>query len=164
MFVVVLYLALALSLNIKFDPVVSTFVFSMNFANFTQDGGLKKYLEISKMSKELFVILSVFIAPVLEEVLLRGVLFGGYVKKNRFFAYFSSIVMFVVLHGTLTHVFLSLFMGLFFCLLYEISENIKYCIFSHFIFNLCSFLGGGTYFIRCSLVFYILYCLVFCLV
>lgn len=44
------------------------------------------------------VILSVITGPIVEEVLFRGVLFGGISRKNRIAAYIISIVLFAVYH------------------------------------------------------------------
>lgn len=41
---------------------------------------------------------AIFLAPIVEELLFRGVIFGGVKKQNRILAYVLSILMFALLH------------------------------------------------------------------
>lgn len=41
---------------------------------------------------------AIFLAPIVEELLFRGIIFGGLKKRNRIMAYAMSILMFALLH------------------------------------------------------------------
>ena len=92
--------------------------------------------------------LSVFIAPVAEELLFRGVLYV-YLRDIGFHktAVFICSFIFAMIHCNIA-VFLPLFcFSIFLVWLYEKYGNLSVCIVTHSVFNLanvllCLFLGG----------------------
>lgn len=52
----------------------------------------------TKLNANLMTAVSVFLAPVVEEVLFRGVVFGSLRKRNRFWAFAVSALLFAVYH------------------------------------------------------------------
>lgn len=55
-------------------------------------------MELVEQSSGVVKAVSIFLAPLVEEVLFRGVIFGGVRKKNRVLAYVLSIAIFALLH------------------------------------------------------------------
>ncbi len=93
--------------------------------------------------------LAVFIAPIVEETLFRGVLFGSLVKKNRALAFAASIVAFGVYHiwqyalvsmdwRTLIYALQYIPAGYAFAWLYEKTSCIWLPIFLHMGINMFS--------------------------
>ena len=56
--------------------------------------------------------LTLFVAPLCEELLVRGVVFGSWRKLNPWFAFLGSSLLFAVLHGTMTHFVPTLLCGM----------------------------------------------------
>ena len=91
----------------------------------------------------------IFLAPVIEEVLFRGVAFGGIRKKNRIAAYVVSAVLFSVYHlwqyifidfewTTLLYLLQYVPASVMLCWCYERSRNIWGPIFMHMLVNVIS--------------------------
>lgn len=94
--------------------------------------------------------LSIFIAPVLEEVLYRGVAFGGLRNRSRGLAYVVSVVLFALSHvwqyalaaldpGLLLYAVQYVPVAITLAWLYERSGSIWTCIFFHMGYNALSF-------------------------
>jgi len=99
------------------------------------------------------IFMVVILAPILEEILFRGVIFGPLRKKSRFLAYFVSTALFAFLHIVafllLTFdpslFFIMLFYvpaGIAFCWAYEKSGSIWTAILLHAVMNLVAVLLG----------------------
>ena len=54
--------------------------------------------ELVKQNFNVMAVMSVIFAPIVEECVFRGALFGTIRKKSRFWAYFATIVLFAVYH------------------------------------------------------------------
>jgi membrane protease YdiL (CAAX protease family) len=54
--------------------------------------------ELAKLYNKPTVVIAVFLAPLIEEILFRGMIFGSIWKKNRFFAYLISWLLFGAAH------------------------------------------------------------------
>lgn len=98
----------------------------------------------------LMVIAVVLLAPILEELVFRLLLFTGFYKRGRFVAYVASAGSFGLLHvlqpilqgnvSEILMVFPYLFMGITLCYVYEKSNNIVVPIVAHGIMNTISVL------------------------
>ncbi len=103
----------------------------------------------AKLNPNTIMAISVFLAPVVEEILFRGVIFGSLRKKSRIWAYVISVLLFAVYH--LMDYFLTSYdwtvfiyilqyipggIALAYC--YERSRNIWASIFLHSLINLIS--------------------------
>ncbi|MBT3274722.1 MAG: CPBP family intramembrane metalloprotease [Spirochaetales bacterium] len=88
-------------------------------------------------------------APIVEEILFRGIFFVTLIRIHRFWGYISSNILFVLWHISFSKLFgdgiwtisptysLSLFIsGLFASVLYEKTGDIKVPIVFHFCLNL----------------------------
>jgi len=92
----------------------------------------------------------IFLGPIVEEVLFRGVVFGTIRKKTRIFAYIVSIMLFAVYHlwdyiltdftwSTLLYLVQYIPGGLVLAWCYEHSRNIWAPIFLHMLINFVAF-------------------------
>lgn len=90
--------------------------------------------------------ITVIMAPIVEEVLFRGVLFGTIRKKSKLFAFIFSILVFAVYHvwsyivaykdlSYLLAILDYIPAGFALAWVYEKSNNIWYCILLHMIIN-----------------------------
>jgi len=91
---------------------------------------------------------ALFIGPVLEEILFRGVVFGSLVRRSRGAAYAASILLFAFYHvwqyvpgdpAALVHMINYLPAGIVLCWCYEESETLWVPILLHMIINAVSF-------------------------
>jgi membrane protease YdiL (CAAX protease family) len=83
-----------------------------------------------------FVLFSIFIAPVAEEMLFRGVLYPA-VKQAGFprLALWGTAILFAAIHRDLARFLPLMALGLALALLYEWTNNLLACITAHGLFN-----------------------------
>lgn len=92
-------------------------------------------VEITK-NVPIFVIVVTIIAPVLEEIVFRKIIFGFfYTKTNFFIAATLSALIFGVVHQELTHLLIYASMGFVFAYLYVKTKKILVPILVHVILN-----------------------------
>ncbi|SRX64469.1 CPBP family intramembrane metalloprotease domain-containing protein [Mycoplasma mycoides subsp. capri] len=88
----------------------------------------------------IFIILTIFIAPLCEEIIARQALFTG--VSNKVLSIITSSLYFGVLHissGDVYNIFPYVIGGFFFSLAFSISKgNLTYSWFSHSIYNTIS--------------------------
>lgn len=90
----------------------------------------------------LFFLIPALIAPIVEELLFRKVLFGSFYKKmNFFFAALLSSVIFSVLHMDFEHFLIYATMGFVFAFLYVQTKRIIVPIIVHMTINTIAVLG-----------------------
>ena len=84
----------------------------------------------------LYLLLTLFIAPVAEELLIRGIMFPSLkqICKPAVAAILSSVV-FSMLHGTIVHMIVCMYCGLFFTLVFEYTGKLRFPIFTHILYN-----------------------------
>lgn len=112
--------------------------------NILQDTAYDSYRQLSESESVLYLILTIFIAPIAEEILLRGIVFNSLKASMPIgLCYAVSSFIFAILHGTVTHIFLTLVMGFFFAIIYEYTHMLRYSILFHGIFNLMTVVGGA---------------------
>lgn len=117
-----------------FSQVTATAVY-----NIFSDTAYDTYQSVTSSDSVLYVILTLVIAPVTEELFLRGIIytrlkiaFGGVT------AYAVSALLFALMHGTLVHLFLGISTGLFFAFVYTYTGKLQYSIAYHSLFNAMS--------------------------
>lgn len=102
------------------------------------------YSQTSLASDNIFlsVIMSVFLAPIAEEIIFRGFMYKQLAKFNVFVAMFVSSLVFALWHGTLVHMYAATLGGMLFCLIYLKTSKLRYCIAAHILFNGLTLLLG----------------------
>ncbi|OZU87361.1 CPBP family intramembrane metalloprotease [Virgibacillus indicus] len=84
----------------------------------------------------LFMIIPMFIAPILEEIIFRKIIFGSlYKKMNFFFAALLSSFIFGIIHGEPLHILIYASMGFVFAFLYVKTKRIIVPIIVHMALN-----------------------------
>lgn len=97
-----------------------------------------------QQSPMLYLVLTVVLAPVTEEILMRGILFRH--LKEIFsigLAYLLSAVVFAILHGNLLQFIIGCICGIFFAMVYDYTEKLEYSILVHCLYNLLTVFCGG---------------------
>lgn len=80
----------------------------------------------------LFVIIPAIIAPILEEIIFRKIIFGAFYKRTNFFiAALLSAFIFGIIHGEPEHILVYASMGLVFAFLYVKTKSILTPIIVH---------------------------------
>lgn len=87
----------------------------------------------------IFIILSLLIAPIIEELLYRKILYVNfkYIFGKRG-ANLCQALIFALSHMTLVHLPIGILSGVFLAMVYERTNDIKYPIIFHFMFNFLS--------------------------
>lgn len=80
--------------------------------------------------------LTLFVAPLCEELLVRGVVFGSWRKLNPWFAFLGSSLLFAVLHGTMTHFVPTLLCGMLMAVAFSMTGSIWRSVVLHIGYNL----------------------------
>lgn len=108
------------------------------------DANFDKYNDTVASNIVLYAFIAIFIAPTMEEVLMRGIWFR-HLKNNLhpIVAYILSSSVFAVLHGTLVHIPTGILFGLFLCVIYDYTDSLILSVILHFGFNLFAILLGG---------------------
>lgn len=90
-----------------------------------------------------FTISTIILAPVLEEILFRGLFLKGFLLKySAKKAIIVSTILFAVIHLLPSQIINALLLGLFFGFIYYKTKSIGYTIVLHFLANLTSFVAG----------------------
>lgn len=95
-------------------------------------------------NRELYIFLTLLFAPVLEEILMRGVVYST--LKNickPWIAALISAFIFAIMHGTMVHLVIGIVCGIYFLLSYEYTGKLRYAILSHMVYNFLS-IGFST--------------------
>jgi len=92
-------------------------------------------MEIARAAP-LFIIIPALIAPILEEIIFRKIIFGGLYKKTNFFiAATLSALIFGFIHGEPEHILIYASMGYVFAFLYVKTKRIIVPIIVHIAMN-----------------------------
>lgn len=84
----------------------------------------------------LYYILTLVIAPIFEEFLMRGIFYTCYKSFAGIFgASLATSFIFGLLHGTLTQGIIGFFAGIMFCFIFEATDNIWMCVLMHSLYN-----------------------------
>ncbi|WP_053217390.1 CPBP family intramembrane glutamic endopeptidase [Virgibacillus senegalensis] len=92
-------------------------------------------MEIARAAP-IFIIIPALIAPILEEIIFRKIIFGNFYKRTNFFiAALASSVIFGLVHMDFTHIITYTGMGLVFAFLYVHTNRIIVPIVTHMAMN-----------------------------
>ena len=86
------------------------------------------------------VISLIFIHPIIEEYIFRGLIYGEMRKMNPVFATLAQAVMFAIVHNTVNGMLYALVAGIILSLLVEMSGRITMSVLAHMIINARSLL------------------------
>lgn len=87
----------------------------------------------------MYILLTLIIAPVTEELLIRGFLYNDLKRRfNPIISCVLSALLFAILHGTVLHLYIGFVAGVFFTLIYEYTGSIYYSILFHGLYNFLS--------------------------
>ena len=119
--------------------IVQTRFYDAGYASYQQSIADSNVLEM--------LFLTVVLAPVMEEVLMRGMVQSCI--RERFgpvAGVLIASIVFAVLHGTLIHLYVGFVLGIAFGLIYERTRFLPACIFAHILCNFMSFALSGVEF------------------
>ena len=90
-----------------------------------------------------FFFMAVMAAPLLEEILFRGIILDGFLKNYKpWHAIIASALVFALIHGNLTQGIGAFALGILFGWIYWNTNSIIPCILLHLINNLIAFVGN----------------------
>ena len=118
-------------------------VFGSFIMSQTNDPSFKNYKSTANSNALLYFLFGILLAPVAEELMFRGVLFNTF--KFKMSVILSAILqafLFSIIHGTLVHLPGTFLLGLFTCLIYNLTAKFRYNIFVHMTYNLIAFFAG----------------------
>lgn len=122
-----------------FTQITTTFV-----SNSIIDNNYNTYVELSESDTLGYLLLTFFVAPATEELLMRGIVFRELKKTIPIgFVYLISSVVFALMHGTVVHLFVAMMSGFLFAIIYEYSDSIICPIIFHSVFNFMSIILSG---------------------
>ena len=91
-----------------------------------------------------YMLLSIFIAPLSEELLFRSVIYNKFKCVASFIsASIVSSVVFALFHGTAIHMYACIVCGVMFALIYEYTGCLRWSVFSHMVYNFLSMFCSG---------------------
>lgn len=128
--ITVIVTAIAGSLTVTY--IMTHLYYDQSFADYSQSIDNSK---ITVFDTIVTYIESIILAPIVEELLFRGIIFGSVRKCNRFLAYVLNIYIFAVMHGTKMHMPVAFASGFVFTVMYEKSGSLKYNTLLHMIHN-----------------------------
>ena len=89
----------------------------------------------------IYVAMALTIGPVAEELFFRWLMFHKLRGGLSFWVSFCvSTLLFMLVHGTVMHIPVTLILALFLCVIYESTGKFSYCIVFHLLFN---FMAAG---------------------
>jgi len=130
---IAIYICLA-----RFLPIITPFL-ENNLGEQKLQAPVQMIIDAKENNPSLLVILAflaVIVAPICEEFVFRGYLYGVLKRFScTFFATFISALFFAVVHGNLWSLFPLFIVGLFLVIVYEISGSLWAPILTHMLFN-----------------------------
>lgn len=81
------------------------------------------------------MLISIFLAPIVEEIVFRRFLYGFLSDYNKITALIVSASVFAAFHGTIVHLYAGFLGGIVFAVIYEKTHKLRYCIAAHMLFN-----------------------------
>lgn len=108
------------------------------------DRGTVSYNETAVGMGAAYLVATVAIAPVTEELVYRGVVFGGLSRTPMppVMAAIVASVVFASMHGTLAHAVPTFTFGMFCCMLYAVTGRIWVSMIAHCTYNVLSLATG----------------------
>lgn len=105
------------------------------------DSGLDSRSDaISESSRALYAVMTIIIAPICEEVLIRGIMFNHFkdIMPAAAAGILSSFV-FALMHGSAIYIVIGMMFGLFVTLVYQMTGNLTGAIAVHCLYNFIAF-------------------------
>ena len=97
------------------------------------------YLSLTGLDLIIYVLISTSLGAWAEELVFRWGMYHQLRKEfSVLFAFVLSTIFFILIHGTLMHIPVTLAVSILSCLIYELTGQFKFCVYTHCIFNLCS--------------------------
>lgn len=126
---------------VVFYCFVSMFTSNFILKNFYSQPALARFTSgiTWKDGAALFLLscfISVVMAPIVEEIVYRRLLYGTLSKWGHTRALLISSAVFAISHGTMVHLYAAFFAGILFCHIYAKTQKLRYSILAHGFFNL----------------------------
>lgn len=103
------------------------------------DTGMDAYADTANANLTLYVLMSVFLSPPAEEFLFRGGLFKMWLRvMHPLLAMILSSALFAIVHGTWQHLPVGFLVGMFCCVMWELTGRILFPMVVHILFNFLS--------------------------
>ena len=107
-------------------------------------GAFGRYQTTMHANPSVALLLSLIVAPIAEECLLRGFIYQQLRQSWSFWtAWIVQAVVFAWMHGTLVHAVPTFLTALFLALVYEYTGNLRWPIGFHMAYNLLALFAGG---------------------
>ncbi|MBM7573613.1 CPBP family intramembrane glutamic endopeptidase [Aquibacillus albus] len=106
--------------------------------------GSENTMELMKVARAapIFILVITVIAPILEEIIFRKIIFGSIYKRTNFIlAALSSAFIFALIHNDLPHILTYTAVGIVFAFLYVQTKRIIVPIIAHMMINSLAVLG-----------------------
>ena len=143
---VIVTVAIVLISGFLFNLVFSVFIRFINNGEYVSSINQSGLNELLKQNKYLYYFMCIILAPCLEELIFRGVIFRSIRTKNRFIvAAFVSSILFGYIHVSnsiilgnwidVSYLILYSCLGFLFCGTYEFNKSIYICILLHALYN-----------------------------
>lgn len=124
-----------------------TQIFSYWYYSKFGDTGMDVRADTISSDVGLFVIISVFIAPIFEEVMMRGIVFEHLRRISPVpVAAVISGLLFGLMHMTVIYLFVGTLFGIFMAIAYSITNRLSVCIVLHSLYNIVTIILGGIVF------------------
>lgn len=108
-------------------------------------GAFEHYQTTMQSNAAVVLLLSLLVAPVAEECLVRGFIYRQLRRGwNLWVAWIGQAIIFALMHGTLVHAVPTFLAALFFGLVYERTGDLRWPIVLHVIYNLSVMFFSGV--------------------
>lgn len=133
-YLLVISLAMIVSFRLAYDVTLGNWVLQ----NFGVDESFTESVAILLQAPILGIIFLWFIAPVFEEILYRGMVYGGLRRKGHgaVLSGLISALLFSIMHMNVAQSVNAFFLGLLFAYVYEKTGNLSTAIWLHMINNI----------------------------
>ena len=101
--------------------------------------------DMSEMNQLFTLFATTISAPVSEECIFRGAMYGA-LRRTRLPKFIGALIassVFALAHGTLVHLAPALVMGLLCAGIYEFTGKLRYAVLTHIVYNVMSFFAAG---------------------
>lgn len=137
---VLMTMALVFFFRMGYDSLIGSVIVNQ----FGIDQDLKESFELILGAPILGIFYIIVIAPIFEEILYRGIIFGGLRRKGQSFVFsaYLSALLFGLMHMNVSQGINAFVLGLLAAYVYEQTGNLKISIGLHLLNNLYVTLGG----------------------
>ena len=129
LFIVIAFLSITVFSFVSLFTTRSIIIAISESTAVLQDTGSQTYSDLFS------IFISIFLAPVAEEIVYRGFMYRQLSSINKFSALIISACVFAVSHGTIYHLYTCIIGGLIFAWVYDKTHKLIYSIALHELFN-----------------------------